>query len=38
LPETLLLEIAKEQLTTSVISNNDVHYSTGLKLIYKFKF
>lgn len=38
LPETLLLEIAKEELTNSVISSSDVHYSMGLKLIYKIKF
>ncbi len=38
LPETLLLEIAKEELTNSVITSSDVHYSTGIKLIYKFKF
>ena len=38
LPETLLLELAKEELTNSIISSTDVHYSTGLKLVYKIKF
>ena len=38
LPETLLLELAKEELTSSIIGDTEVHYSTGLKLLYKIKF
>jgi len=38
IPEILMLELAREELTNSIISSTDVHYSTGLKLIYKFKF
>ena len=38
LPEKILLQFAREQLNSAVITNMDVHYSTGLKVIYKFKF
>jgi hypothetical protein len=38
LPEKLLLLIAREQLSRNVISNTNVYYSTGMKIVYKFKF
>lgn len=38
LPETLMLQLAREELPNSVVGSTEVHYSTGLKLIYKFKF
>jgi autotransporter translocation and assembly factor TamB len=38
LPEKVLLQIAREQLSRNVISNSNVYYSTGAKIIYKFKF
>ncbi len=38
LPEKVLLQISREQLSRNVISNSNVYYSTGAKIIYKFKF
>jgi hypothetical protein len=38
LPEKVLIQIAREQLSRNVISNSNVYYSTGAKIIYKFKF
>jgi hypothetical protein len=38
LPEKVLLHIAREQLSRNVISNTNVYYSTGMKIIYKIKF
>jgi hypothetical protein len=38
LPENVLLHLAREQLSRNVISNTNVYYSTGMKIIYKFGF
>jgi len=38
LPEKVFLQIAREQLSRNVISNTNVYYSTGMKVIYKLKF
>jgi hypothetical protein len=38
LPETLLLEIAKEELTYTTIITTDQQSRIGLKIIYKFRF
>jgi hypothetical protein len=38
LPEKVLLHFAREQLNSSVITNMDVYYTTGLKVAYKLKF
>jgi len=38
LPEKVLLQFAREQLSSSVITNMSLYYSTGLKVIYKLKF
>ncbi|MFA7359851.1 MAG: hypothetical protein WC139_02325 [Candidatus Kapaibacterium sp.] len=38
LPEKVLLQFAREQLNSSVITNMDVYYSTGIKIAYKYKF
>jgi autotransporter translocation and assembly factor TamB len=38
LPEKLILLIAREQLSRNVISNSNVYYSTGAKVLYKLKF
>jgi hypothetical protein len=38
LPEKVLLQFARAQLNSSVITNMDVYYSTGIKIAYKFKF
>ncbi len=38
LPETLLLEIAREMLTYTSITTTDQQSRTGIKVIYKFRF
>ncbi len=38
LPETLLLEIAREMLTYTTITTTDQQSRTGIKIIYKFRF
>ena len=38
LPETLLLEIAREMLTYTSITTTDQQSRTGVKVIYKFRF
>jgi hypothetical protein len=38
LPEKVLLQFAREQLNSSLVTNMNIYYSTGLKVVYKFKF
>jgi len=38
LPEKVLLQFAREQVNSSLVSNINLYYSTGLKVVYKFKF
>ena len=38
LPEKVLIRAAREQLNRNLISDFNVYYSTGIKLIYKIKF
>jgi hypothetical protein len=38
LPEQVYLRIAREQLSRNVVSNSNVFYSTGVKIIYKLNF
>lgn len=38
LPEQIYLRLAREQLSRNLVSNSDVFYSTGMKVIYRIKF
>ena len=38
LSDKLLLQFSRKQLSSSVFSNMNMYYTTGLKAVYKFKF
>jgi hypothetical protein len=38
LPEQVYLRLSREQLSRNVVSDANVFYSTGMKIIYKIKF
>jgi hypothetical protein len=37
-PETIMLQLSREQMSKNIITDTDIRYSTGVKLIYTIKY